>query len=169
MNYEKPQKKKRSVLNIILCFFILSAFASAGLVSWKNIEADNLEKEYKKAIENQERQIKEMMENDQIGAKTKAKNILTKAQDFRIEWSKISYTVLRELESEEIQFDRISAGNNKYFTISGRAKDLRSIARLIAKIRQHENFSDPFVSNLSKNGSLNLPTNFNLTFYYIES
>lgn len=164
---DSPQKTY-STISLILSFFVIISIAAAGFVFWKNTQTKNEIKEQKTSIERQDQQIKRILENEQIGAKTNAQDILARAESHRIEWSTIAQKILSDLENEEIKFTTLNSGENKYISITGKARSLKSIARLIAKIRQNQNFEKPFVANLSQGSSLDLPFQFNLTFYYIE-
>ncbi len=162
--------KNQSWLGRILLFFIILTAVGTLWVTWEYFQVQKNMAKFETAIQNQNENINKLKQNGQIGEKTRAKEILTKAENYRIIWSDVAQKLIQELEEEGlIEFNNVNAGRNQQIAVNGMAKDLRSIAKILVKTKNHPNFEDVFISQMSQiEDTPNGAYTFSMSLQYVE-
>jgi len=98
--------------------------------------------------------LEALKSNDTIGEKYKAQQILDRAQKYRVNWSVIAADINKLAdETQGIKFLSLSADENQLVSIEGRAEELITISRLIARLKNNHNFTGSFVPNITQENS----------------
>jgi len=162
---KKNKKQRMSLLTQVFLFFILFSVLVALYVGLQNYRITQSINTLKSDIHAKQTILTSLQEEGQILEKLKAQNTLTQLTESRIQWSRITAIILTSIEKkDEINIQNIQGSADMKFSISGKAKDYETIAKLIRTIKKHKNFKKPFVSTVNRNTKGEI--NFNISFEY---
>lgn len=159
-----PESADQSRLfpKIVLGVVVLSLLLALGLGydQWRN---RSLIADLQAANTQVANQITQIENNNQVGTLYASQQILERAQANRIAWSGVARALLaQEAAVENIQFLQITVIPDGAVTITGQADSVRTIAILMQQIRNSNQFTGPFVPNISgQAGSYNFQLQFN--------
>ena len=162
-------KIKTSFLSKFILLFVFITIILSGYLFWQHQQMDEALFAQQKLLSETKEKIEKSLAEEKIFAKTQALDILEKAQAQRKSWSVITRKIFEDLEMPGvIDLNHVQGQRNNHFSLSGSAKDIKSIARLIVIVKRHENFENPFVTELSQNVGSGV-YNFSIVFDYSTS
>lgn len=162
---------KSNWLNYIIVVFILTSIAIAALFVWQTYQLAQKKEQLLVAIEAQKQNLIDLREREKIGEKMKAAEILTKATNYRKNWSQ----VLKDLNETftdrgVITFNSVTVDSANIVSVQAKAKDILTAASFLVMVKRSDKFENGFISSISPSntGVLRpIEYQFNATFDYL--
>lgn len=161
-------KTKKNWLNIALCAFILFSIGVAGYLGWKGHNFTKQQTQLLTAINTQKQILLELESREQVGARIRAAELLTKAKNYRVSWSQAVKDLEKTFtERGKISFNQVSITPSGEVSVTAESEDLLSAASFLVLVERSDVFENGFISNISTQGANDKTYRFSATFNYL--
>lgn len=159
--------------NYIVVVFVLTSVGIAALFGWQSYQLDQQKEQLLSAIETQKQNLITLREQEKIGEKMRAAEILNKAKRYRKNWSQILKD-LNETFTDRgvITFNSVTVDSDNTVSVQAKAKDILTAASFLVLVKRSDKFENGFISTISPSSSGvsdSIEYQFNATFDYLPT
>jgi len=170
---DSDKKKKFSFSWLIIILIIFGTVGELGYLLWKKYDLPKKIAVLENRNKTKEEKIRQLGKTENTSSKWKAHQVLKKAENYRVEWSKILAKIL-EVENKDVKIINFSSTKDQKISASGKATDWDAISNFIENLNANPKIQNIFVSSVSKDKELDKKSkkthnvSFQITFNFIE-
>ncbi len=141
----------------------------ASWVSWQHRVLSQQRVQATQALEQKRQVVQQLAKTGQVAQKSRAQEVLGRAEAYRVEWSRVVGEILRQ-ETGGVQFLNFSSGRDRRISVSGTAPSMEVIAKLLETLKSNPRIQNPFISEVSEAGKAKTKKKFgfSLTFDFAK-
>jgi hypothetical protein len=145
----EPPRKKASLFSFVVLFAFFGVLAFTGYLYYTRMNEQSTNDRYVRSVESIEQSIRDLQLKDDVSYHVAAGDILAKAEEGRIRWSRIVDLIL-QYETVNIEFVNFSSNKDQQVFVTGKANSYEHIATLVDSLNGNNRIENPFIASMTE-------------------